>query len=121
MKIKKLTSGAVYVLYAVIMLEGILMATPFALYLYSFYFPFLEGVQQNILTAWISSFFFRHVVVETNSTFLEIIGWIRLLFPIGLIGFFVFAFQVYWIGISGTLNICFSCWQGLGCFLHGPE
>ena len=96
MKIKKLTSGAVYAIYALIMLEGILMATPFALYLYSFYFPFLEGVQQNILTAWISAFFFRHVVVETNSTILEIIGWIRLLFPIGLIGFFVFAFQVYW-------------------------
>ncbi len=96
MKIKKLTSGAVYVIYALIMLEGILMATPFALYLYSFYFPFLEVVQQSILTAWISSFFFRHVVVETNSTFLEIIGWIRLLFPIGLIGFFVFVSQVYW-------------------------
>ncbi|MBT8357794.1 MAG: isoprenylcysteine carboxylmethyltransferase family protein [Desulfobacterales bacterium] len=96
MKIKKLTSGAVCIIYAVIMLEGILMATPFALYLYSFYFPFLEGVQQSILTAWTSSFFFRHVVVETNSTFLEIIGWLRILFPIGIIGFFVFAFQVYW-------------------------
>ena len=88
---KKLTSGAILVIYALIMLEGILMATPFAVYLYSFYFPFLEGVQQSILTAWISSFFFRHVVVETNSTFLEIIGWMRFLFPIGIIGFFVFA------------------------------
>jgi len=36
------------------------------------------------------------VVVETNSTFLEIIGRLWLLFPIGLIGFFLFAFQVYW-------------------------
>jgi protein-S-isoprenylcysteine O-methyltransferase Ste14 len=96
MKIKKITSGAIFVLYALIMLEGILMAAPFALYLYSFYFPFLEGVQRSILTAWISSFFFRHVVVETNSTFLELVGWLRILFPIGLIGFFVFAFQVYW-------------------------
>ncbi len=49
MKIKELASGTVCVIYAVIMLEGILMATPFALYLYSFYFPFLEGVQQSIL------------------------------------------------------------------------
>jgi protein-S-isoprenylcysteine O-methyltransferase Ste14 len=92
---KKLTSSAILILYAVIMLEGILMATPFALYLYSVYFPFLEVLQKSILTAWISSFFFRHVVVETNSTFLEIIGRLWLLFPIGLIGFFVFAFQVY--------------------------
>ncbi len=93
---KKLTSSAILILYAVIMLEGLLMATPFALYLYSVYFPFLEILQQSILTAWISSFFFRHVVVETNSIFLEIIGRLWLLFPIGLIGFFLFAFQVYW-------------------------
>jgi protein-S-isoprenylcysteine O-methyltransferase Ste14 len=93
---KKLTSSGILILYAVIMLEGILMATPFALYLYSVYFPFLEILQQSILTAWISSFFFRHVVVETNSAFLEIIGRLWLLFPIGLIGFFLFAFQVYW-------------------------
>jgi protein-S-isoprenylcysteine O-methyltransferase Ste14 len=78
------------------MLEGVLMATPFALYVYSFYFPFLEVLQQSVLTAWISSFFLRHVVVETNSTFLKIMGQFWLLFPIGLIGFFVFAFQVYW-------------------------
>ena len=38
---KKLTSSAILVLYALIMLEGILMAAPFALYLYSYYFPFL--------------------------------------------------------------------------------
>ncbi len=93
---KKITSSALFILYALIMLEGILMATPFALYLYSFYFPFLEVLQQSILTAWISSFFMRHVVVETNSIFLEIIGRLWLLFPIGLIGFFVFAFQIYW-------------------------
>ncbi len=94
---KKLTSSAILILYAVIMLEGLLMATPFALYLYSVYFPFLEILQQSILTAWISSFFFRHVVVETNSIFLEIIGRLWLLFPIGLIGFCLFAFQVYWV------------------------
>jgi len=93
---KKITSKALLILYALIMLEGLLMATPFALYLYSFYFPFLEILQKSILTAWISSFFLRHVVVETNSTFLQTIGRLWLLFPIGLIGFFVFAFQIYW-------------------------
>jgi hypothetical protein len=84
--INKVASCAIFVLYAVIMLEGILMATPFALYLYSVYFPFLEILQQSILTAWISSFFFRDVVVETNSTFLEIIG--RL--------------SIYWISDTAT-------------------
>ncbi|MEE9302235.1 MAG: hypothetical protein V3U84_00470, partial [Thiotrichaceae bacterium] len=52
---KKLTSGAILVLYALIMMEGILMATPFGLFLYSFYRPFLEGVRQSVLTAWIAA------------------------------------------------------------------
>lgn len=92
---KKLASGAILTVYAVIMLEGLLMATPFALYLYSVYFPFLEVLQQSAWTAWMSSFFMRHVVYQTSSMLLQAIGQLWLLFPIGLAGFFVFAFQIY--------------------------
>lgn len=94
---KKLTSGAIFVLYALIMMEGILMATPFGLFLYSFYLPFLEGVRQSALTAWVAAFFLPHSVVATSSTLIEFIRWKGPhLFYIGLIGFFVFAIQVYW-------------------------
>ena len=96
MKIKKLSSKAILVLYAFIMLEGILMATPFGLFLYSFYRPFLEGVRQSALTAWIAAFFLPHSVVATSSLLLEFIRWKGpYLFIIGLIGFFAFAIQVY--------------------------
>ncbi len=96
MEIKKLTSGAILVLYALIMLEGILMATPFGFFLYSFYRPFLGGVRQSILTAWIAAFFMPHTVFATTSPFIEFIRWKGpYLFFIGLIGFFVFAIQVY--------------------------
>ena len=97
MKVKKLTSGAVYVIYGMIMLEGILMATPFGLFLYSFYLPFLEGVRQSALTAWIAAFFLPQSVYATSSTLIEFIRWKgQYLFYIGLIGFFAFAIQVYW-------------------------
>ena len=93
---KKLTSRAILVLYALIMMEGILMATPFGLFLYSFYLPFLEGVRQSVLTAWIAAFFLPHSVVATSSTLIEFIRWKGMyLFGIGLIGFFAFAIQVY--------------------------
>jgi protein-S-isoprenylcysteine O-methyltransferase Ste14 len=93
---KKLTSGAILVLYALIMLEGLIMATPFGLFLYSFYLPFLEGARQSVLTAWIAAFFLPHSVYATTSTLIEFIRWKGpYLFFIGLIGFFVFAIQVY--------------------------
>lgn len=93
---KKLASGAIFVLYALIMMEGILMATPFGLFLYSFYLPFLEGVRQSVLTAWIAAFFLPHSVYATSSTLIEFVRWKGpYLFFIGLIGFFAFAIQVY--------------------------
>lgn len=93
---RKLSSDAILVLYALIMMEGILMATPFGLLLYSFYRPFLEGVRQSVLTAWIAAFFLPHSVYATSSTLIEFIRWKGLyLFVIGLIGFFAFAIQVY--------------------------
>ena len=72
---KKLTSGAILTLYALIMLEGLIMATPFGLFLYSFYLPFLEGMRQSALTAWIAAFFLPHSVYATTSTFIEFIRW----------------------------------------------
>jgi protein-S-isoprenylcysteine O-methyltransferase Ste14 len=93
---KKLTSGAILVIYALIMMEGILMATPFGLFLYSFYRPFLEGVRQSVLTAWVAAFFLPHSVAATSSTLIQFLMLSKLLFFIGLIGFFAFAIQVYW-------------------------
>ena len=93
---KKLASRVILVFYALIMMEGVLMATPFGLFLYSFYRPFLEGVRQSVLTAWIAAFFLPQSVYATSSTLIEFIRWKgQYLFYIGLIGFFAFAIQVY--------------------------
>jgi protein-S-isoprenylcysteine O-methyltransferase Ste14 len=56
----------------------------------------LEGARQSVLTAWIAAFFLPHSVYATTSTLIEFIRWKGpYLFFIGLIGFFVFAIQVY--------------------------
>ena len=49
------------------MLEGILMASPFGILLYSFYDPFLAGARQSELTAWVAAFFLPQSVYATNS------------------------------------------------------
>ena len=86
--------------YALIMLEGILMATPFGLLLYSFYDPFLEVLRRSELTAWTAAFFLPQSVYETNSPFIEFVRYGEYLFYIGLLGFFVFAAQIYWAKIT---------------------
>jgi len=93
---KKVTSGAVNFLYWLIMLEGILMATPFGILLYSFYDPFLAGARQNELTAWVAAFFLPQAVYATSSAFINFVRNGEYLFYAGLIGFFAFAAQVYW-------------------------
>ena len=93
---KRLASGTVNFLYWLIMLEGILMATPFGLLLYSFYDPFLAGARKSELTAWVAAFFLPQSVYATNSAFIEFIRYGEYLFFIGLAGFLVCAAQVYW-------------------------
>lgn len=93
---KKLASGTAVVLYWLIMLEGILMASPFGILLYSFYDPFLAGARQSELTAWVAAFFLPQSVYATNSSFIEFIRYGEYLFYFGLAGFFVSAAPVYW-------------------------
>ena len=95
-----LASGTVNVLYWLIMLEGILMATPFGILLYSFYDPFLAGARQNELTAWVAAFFLPQSVYATNSSFIEFIRYGEHLFYIGLAGFFISAAPVYWAKLT---------------------
>ena len=97
---KTLTSGTVVLLYWLIMLEGILMASPFGILLYSFYDPFLAGARQSQLTAWVAAFFLPQSVYATNSSFIEFIRYGEYLFYVGLAGFFVSAAPLYWAKLT---------------------
>lgn len=97
---KTLASGTVSFLYWLIMLEGVLMATPFGILLYSFYDPFLAGARQSELTAWVAAFFLPQSVYTTNSSSIEFIRYGEHLFYIGLAGFLVSAAPVYWAKLT---------------------
>ena len=97
---KTLASGTVNFLYWLIMLEGILMASPFGIWLYSFYDPFLAGARRSEATAWVAAFFLPPSVYATNSSFIEFIRYGEYLFYIGLVGFLVSAAPVYWAKLT---------------------
>ena len=103
---KSLASGTISILYWLIMLEGILMATPFGILLYSFYDPFLAGARQSELTAWVAAFFLPQSVAATNSSFIEFMRYGEYLFYIGLVGFLASAAPVYWAKLTrkGVVN-----------------
>ncbi|HET7853993.1 MAG TPA: isoprenylcysteine carboxylmethyltransferase family protein [Candidatus Methylomirabilis sp.] len=77
--------------------EVLIMITPFAGFFYASlqFEPLLAFLSNSPLTAWLDGFFLNHAVV-TTSLLLE---WQRkvgvVLFAIGLVGFFLSAFQVY--------------------------
>jgi protein-S-isoprenylcysteine O-methyltransferase Ste14 len=90
--IKVILSG----LYGLVMIEVIIMASPFAFYWYSLYAPTLQGVHRSRATAWMEAFFLPHSVI-TTSGFLEFLRW-RLgiyCFGLGVLAFVFCAIQIY--------------------------
>ena len=90
--IKLIVSG----LYGLVMIEVIIMASPFAFYWYSLYAPTLQGVHRSRATAWMEAFFLPHSVI-TTSRFLEFLRW-RLgtyCFSLGILAFLFCAIQIY--------------------------
>ncbi len=83
-------------LYGLVMIEVIIMISPFAFYWYSLYAPTLQGLHRWRATAWMEAFFLPHSVITTSST-LEFLRWKvgTYCFSLGLIAFFVCAAQVY--------------------------
>ena len=94
---KKLASRTLVVFYLLVMMEGILMASPFGLFLYSFYDPFLSLMGKSPITAWVASFFLPQSVYQTGSPLVNFIKWYGpYLFYLGITGFLIFAIQIYW-------------------------
>ena len=95
--------------------EVLIMISPFAGFFYASvrFEPLLGILSESPLTAWLDGFFLNHSVV-TTSAFLEwqrTIG--RVVFALGLWGFFISAFQVYgkkmiWGGVAKGLLYRFS-------------
>jgi protein-S-isoprenylcysteine O-methyltransferase Ste14 len=88
--LKSLARTAGFLAYVFITLEMLFMVTPFALYYYSAYAPMLSAPSNLPAVAWLPAFFLPHLSTEIIPS----IG--GLIFLVGLVGFLVGAFQIYY-------------------------
>lgn len=93
---KKLLKWLVSALYGLVMIEVVVMISPFAFYWYSLYAPTLQSLHRWRATAWMEAFFLPHSVITTSS-FLEFMRWQigAYAFGLGLLAALVCAVQVY--------------------------
>jgi protein-S-isoprenylcysteine O-methyltransferase Ste14 len=93
---KKFLTWLVSALYGLVMIEVIVMISPFAFYWYSLYAPTLQGLHRSRLTAWTEAFFLPHSVI-TTSPVLEFLRWQvgAYTFGLGLLAALVCGLQVY--------------------------
>ena len=83
--------------YFLIGFEFLYMAGPFAAYLYSVYAPALNYFNDSPTLSWLNSFFLPHLVEETSSTFINILGVTGIILAVGgFLAFCIGAGQVYY-------------------------
>jgi protein-S-isoprenylcysteine O-methyltransferase Ste14 len=94
--VKKLLKVVLSALYGLVMIEVIVMISPFAFYWYSVYAPTLQGLHRWPATAWMEAFFLPHSVITTSAT-LEFLRWQvgTYCFSLGILAFLFCAFQLY--------------------------
>jgi protein-S-isoprenylcysteine O-methyltransferase Ste14 len=84
------------VFYFLITFEFFYMASPFAIYFYSVYAPWLNFLNANPTLAWLSSFILPHIVIETTSPLINLHNLAGGLLAVGgFLAFCIGAFQVY--------------------------
>ncbi len=93
---KRLFKWVVSALYGLVMIEVIIMISPFAFYWYSLYAPTLQGLHRWRATAWMEAFFLPHSVI-TTSPLLEFLRWQvgTYCFSLGIIAMIILGGQVY--------------------------
>jgi protein-S-isoprenylcysteine O-methyltransferase Ste14 len=96
-KTVKGTFWTALVFYALITFEFFYMASPFAIYFYSVYAPWLNFLSGNATLAWLSSFILPHIVIETSNPLINLHNIVGGVLAVGgFLAFCVGACQVYY-------------------------
>jgi len=92
---KRVAAGSAIFLSFVVAMEIVIMISPFAMFFYSVFNPFLTALNSSPLTRWLAAFFLPHMVVPPNLPLriLRVTG--SVLFVGGLSIFLICALQVY--------------------------
>lgn len=99
---KKLLKWVLSTLYGLVMIEVLIMISPFAFYWYSLYAPTLQGLHHWRATAWMEAFFLPHSVITTSWLLESLRWWVgTYAFSLGILGFLFCAVQVYGTKLVG--------------------
>ena len=120
--IKKISYKSPYwtvaLFYALIAFEFFYMATPFAVYFYGVYKPFLGFLDKFPSVSWITGFFLPHLAEDTKSPIINSLKTTGVIIAsAGLLTFLICAFQVYYAKIlkKGMVN------GGLYKYIRHPQ
>jgi protein-S-isoprenylcysteine O-methyltransferase Ste14 len=104
--------------YALIALEFIYMATPFAAFFYSVYSPILNFMNSYISLSWLNNTFLPHIVKDTSSLLLNASRGVGIAFAlIGFLGFFIGVIQIYYSKLFRKTVVI----NGLYRFVRHPQ
>ncbi|MBF0566539.1 MAG: isoprenylcysteine carboxylmethyltransferase family protein, partial [Nitrospirae bacterium] len=87
--------GSAIVLYFIIVLEVLIMISPFAGFFYSIFNPFLLEIAKYPSTRWLSAFYLPHMALPSDGLLRFIRSMGSILFVAGMLIFLVCAIQVY--------------------------
>jgi protein-S-isoprenylcysteine O-methyltransferase Ste14 len=94
-RFRRITANSAILLSFIVALEIVIMISPFALFFYAVFNPFLLALNQSPLTRWLTAFFLPHMIVPPTDALklVRILG--SVFFVVGLVVFIVCALQVY--------------------------
>ena len=82
---KRVAAGSAIFLSFIVAMEIVIMISPFAMFFYSVFNPFLTALNSSSLTRWLAAFFLRHMVVPPNRPNLSNFIKLAILFRPGII------------------------------------
>ncbi len=86
--------GAILLAF-VVAFEIVIMISPFALFFYAVFNPFLLALDHKAATRWLTAFFLPHLVVPPDPFLIAIRVAGSVLFVVGMLAFLLCAIQVY--------------------------
>jgi len=115
--LKRTTAGSAILLSFIVALEIVIMISPFALFFYSVFNPFLLVLNQSPVTRWLTAFFLPHMIVPPDDVLkaIRILG--SVFFVAGMMVFIICAAQVY----LGKLLKKGTATGGLYRFIRHPQ
>jgi protein-S-isoprenylcysteine O-methyltransferase Ste14 len=113
----QLAAKSAILLSFIVALEIVIMISPFALFFYAVFNPFLLALDHAAVTRWLTAFFLPHLIVSPDAFLATIRVAGSVLFVLGMCAFLLCAVQVY----AGRLWRTGAATKGLYAVIRHPQ